>query len=172
MLCMSKKTEYALVALAHLAGQGGRVASAREIAREHSLPAALLINILKNLQGHGLLRSTRGAKGGYQIDRDLNSLSLHELIAIVDCGGDAGDGDCGCQEHAADVMRDLERNRVASSPGPVQALQFKLVRFLREVRVADLVLPGRRIDVPVERLKLSNNRVINDRRVSHADHAH
>ena len=172
MLCMSKKTEYALIALAHLAGQAG-VASAREIATAHGLPAALVINILKNLQSHGVLRSTRGVKGGYQIDRDLTALSLHELIAIVDCSGDGPEGDCGCLEHSEDVTRNLERNRVASPHGPVQALQFKLVRFLKEVRVADLVLPGRRIDVPIERLKLKDNKVNNnnDRRLSHADHA-
>src|SRR5688500_17264052 len=110
MLCMSKKTEYALIALAHLAGQPGRIASAREIATAQNLPAALLINILKNLQCHGLLRSTRGVKGGYQIDRDPSTMSLYELIAIVDCAGDGADGDCGCLDHAAgDVTRDLER---------------------------------------------------------------
>ena len=172
MLCMSKKTEYALVALGHLAGQPGRVASAREIARVHSLPAALLINILKNLQSHGLLRSTRGVKGGYQVTADLNALSLHQLIAVVDCAGDSGDGDCGCQDASHDVTQDLERNRVASPHGPVQALQFKLVRFLKEVRVADLVFPGRRIDVPVERLRLKDNKKVNhDRRIPHADYA-
>lgn len=172
MLCMSKKTEYALVALGHLAEQPGRVASAREIARVHALPAALVINILKNLQSHGLLRSTRGVKGGYQVTADLNNLSLHELIAVVDCAGDSGDGDCGCQDAAHDVTQDLEKNRVGSPHGPVQALQFKLVRFLKEVRVADLVFPGRRIDVPVERLRLKdNNKVNHDRRIPHADYA-
>ena len=56
--------------------------------------------------------------------------------------------------------------------GPVQALQFKLVRFLKEVRVADLVFPGRRIDVPVERLRLKDNKNVNhDRRIPHADYA-
>jgi len=169
---MSKKTEYALAALAHLAEQPGRVASAREIARVHGLPAALLINILKNLQSHGLLLSTRGVKGGYQVTADLNALSLHELIAVVDCAGDSGDADCGCQDAVHDVTQDLEKNRVASPHGPVQALQFKLVRFLKEVRVADLVFPGRRIDVPVERLRLKGtNKVNNDRRTSHADYA-
>ena len=172
MLCMSKKTEYALVALGHLAEQPGRVASAREIARAQALPAALLINILKNLQSHGLLRSTRGVKGGYQVATDLAALSLHELIAIVDCDGDSADGDCGCQDAAHDVTQDLEKNRVGSPHGPVQALQFKLVRFLKEVRVADLVFPGRRIDVPVERLRLKDNTKVNhDRRISHADFA-
>jgi hypothetical protein len=59
--------------------------------------------------------------------------------------------------------------RVAQSVGPVQALQFKLVRFLKEVRVADLVTPGRRIDVPLERLKHKENPA--NRRLFHADHA-
>jgi len=155
-----------------MAEQPGRVASAREVARVHGLPSALLINILKNLQSHGLLRSTRGVKGGYQLTADLDALSLHELIAVVDCAGDSGDGDCGCQDATHDVTQDLERNRVASPHGPVQALQFKLVRFLKEVRVADLVFPGRRIDVPVERLRLKEaNKVNNDRRTSHADYA-
>jgi Rrf2 family protein len=174
MLCMSKKTEYALVALGHLAEQPGRIASAREIARAYSLPAALLINILKNLQSHGLLRSTRGVKGGYQVTADLDALSLHELIAVVDCAGDSGGEDCGCQDAVHDVMQDLEKNRVGSPHGPVQALQFKLVRFLKEVRVADLVFPGRRIDVPVERLRLKDPNKVNnnnDRRTSHADYA-
>lgn len=171
MLCISKKTEYALVALAHLAEQPTGVASAREIAEKRSLPAAMLTNILKNLQQHGLLRSTRGVKGGYRIDRDLAAVSLYELIAVVDCAGHGtpDGGDCGCRDHVQHVASELELARVASSQGPVQALQFKLVRFLKEVRLADLVLPGRRIDVPVERLKIRDH-FGTDRRLTHADH--
>jgi Rrf2 family protein len=153
MLCITKKTEYALVALGHFAEIAGRSASAREIAASRGVPHALLMNVLKNLQNHGLLRSTRGVKGGYRLDRDLNSISLYELIAIVDCASHSIDaGDCGCLDHLHEAANDLERARVAGSQGPVQALQFKLVRFLKEVRVADLVLPGHRIDVPVEHL--------------------
>ena len=157
MLCLSRKTEYALVALAHLAERLGVVASAREIAEAHGLPLPLLMNLLKNLQAHGLLRSTRGVKGGYRVEADLGALSLYDLIAIVDCHGssEAADpnGDCGCLDHVNDWSRDQSVARFAGSHGAVQALQFKLVEFLKGVRVADLVLPGRRIDVPVERLK-------------------
>jgi Rrf2 family protein len=159
MLCISKKTEYALAALAHMAEKPGQTASAREIARNANLPLALLMNILKILQGHGLLQSTRGVKGGYRVARDLTTVSLHELIAIVECQGPSEEEDeCGCLEHAADAIR------MADSHGPVQALQFKLVKFLRDVRVADLVLPGRRIDVPIELLNKQ------DRRIEHAHH--
>jgi len=158
MLCISKKTEYALVALTHLAEWPGRVASAREIAEARELPSAMLMNILKNLQGHGLLRSTRGVKGGYAIDRDMSQVSLYELIAVVDCEGHSPDGDCGCLDHVQGVAGALELARVAGSQGPVQALQYKLVRFLKDVRLADLVLPGRRIDVPVEQLKITRSK--------------
>jgi Rrf2 family protein len=158
MLCISRKTEYALAAFAHLAEKPGQTASAREIAQAAGLPLALLMNILKNLQSHGLLQSTRGVKGGYRIAREMSDVSLHELIAIVECHGRLGEGECGCLEHAVEAIR------MADSHGPVQALQFKLVKFLRDVRVADLVLPGRRIDVPIERLNKQ------DRRIEHAHH--
>jgi len=168
MLCISKKTEYALVALGHFV-ESGRSASAREIAAARGVPLAMLKNILKNLQNHGLLRSTRGVKGGYRLDRDLNSLSLYELIAIVDCAGHNPVGDCGCLDHVREAANDLELARIAGSQGPVQALQFKLVRFLKEVRVSDLVLPGHRIDVPVEHLRFKET--YHDRRSNHAHHA-
>jgi Rrf2 family protein len=170
MLCLSKKTEYSLVALAYLAERANRVASAREIAQAHALPLALLMNILKNLQGHGLLQSTRGVKGGYRIQADLATVSLDELIAMVDCCGHSSDGDCGCLEH---VHADVPTMDLSSRPihGPVQALQLKLAKFLKDVRVADLVLPGRRIDVPLERLNRKQDTKQTHRRLSHADYA-
>lgn len=168
MWCFSRKCEYALVALGFLAEQPGRVASAREIARAHDLPLPLLMNILKNLQVHGILRSTRGVKGGYQIQADLDALNLYELIAIVDCAGHtAVEGDCGCLEKAHDAAREL--GRFGESQGPVQALQLRLVRFFKEVHVADVVFPGRRIDVPVEFLARKTNPIVN-RSLEHANH--
>jgi Rrf2 family protein len=163
MLCLSRKTEYALVALAHLVDPPGRIASAREIAQAQDLPLPLLMNLLKNLQAHGLLRSTRGVKGGYQIKVDLGALRLYDLIAIVECAGHIiadvaqlqSKGGCGCLDHVTDWSRDQHLTRFAQSGGPVQALQFKLVEFFKDIRVADLVQPGRRIDVPSERLKLT-----------------
>jgi Rrf2 family protein len=166
MLCISKKTEYSLIALAHMSENSDEVASAGVISRANKLPQALLMNILKNLQGHGLLKSTRGINGGYRIARDLDSVSLYELIAMVDCTGHSAEGDCGCLEHVQGIGGDFGLDRSADSHGPVQALQFTLVRFLKNVSVADLVLPGRRIDVPIEFLQFKENP--KDRRHTHA----
>src|SRR5438876_10320240 len=82
MLSFSRKTDYALIALAHLAGRGG-VASAREIAETYRLSTSLVMKILKRLQHKGIVRSVRGANGGYQLGLDLHSLSLYDLIETL-----------------------------------------------------------------------------------------
>jgi Rrf2 family protein len=130
VLCLSRKVDYALISLAYLAERPDRLSSAREVAEVCGLPLALLMNILKGLHQHGILRSVRGAAGGYEIASDLNTLSLFDLCEVLDKHG-----------HPARKM---------ALHGPAQALQYRLGRFMREVSVADLVTPGHRIDVPLE----------------------
>jgi Rrf2 family protein len=129
MLRLSKKADYALISLAYLAEHPRQIVSAREIAETCQLPVPLLMNILKVLHQRGIVRSVRGASGGYQIAMDLSALSLLELSRLVEAAP----------------------HRFALH-GPAQALQYRLVRFMKDVSVADLVMPGRRIDVPLERV--------------------
>lgn len=146
MLCLSRKTDYALIALGHLAERQERIVSAREVAKAYGLPEALLMNILKRLQQHRLVVSTRGMKGGYRIGTDLDAVSLHELIRILE-----GKVEPGCDhEHDPDGPIAVRRG---SAQAPIQALHYKLMQFLHDVSLADLVMPGRRIDVPAEALR-------------------
>ena len=138
MIALSKKVDYALTSLAHLVENRHQTVSARQIADTHGLPVALVMKILKSLHQHGILSSTRGVKGGYQIAVNLDDLSLGRLIAVVDGNGAA---------QAPGAPR-----RLSMQP-PVQALQYKIVRVLHDVKVTDLVKPGRRIDVPWERVR-------------------
>jgi Rrf2 family protein len=140
---LSRKSDYALISLAYMA-ERPEVCSAREIAAAQNLPLPCLMNILKTLHGHGLLSSRRGTKGGYQIAVNLDNVTLCELISIVEC---PGHGDCGCQEPAE--VEAVGRDAIYS---PVQALQYKLRRFLKQIKLSDLIVPGRRIDVPLERV--------------------
>ena len=144
MLRLSKKADYALISLAYMAEHRGRVVSAREIAQQRGLPAALLMNLLKAMHQRGILRSTRGATGGYQIAADLTQVSLLDLSRLLereDCDGD----------ETADPSKRMAIHR------PAQALQFRLMGMMRDVSVADLVLPGRRIDVPIEGVGVNSN---------------
>jgi len=84
MLNLSKKTEYALIALTHLACEPDCVSSARRIAEQYNMPLPLLMNILKKLARLGLVRSVRGAKGGYALCGDANQITLDRLIDAIE----------------------------------------------------------------------------------------
>jgi Rrf2 family protein len=151
MLSLNRKTDYALIALAYMADRSGQWVSAREIAQSAQVPLALLMNVLKTLHQSHILCSTRGTRGGYQITADLERLSLFDLTRVVarvepDAGG-AGEPEC-CGRYKIDT---------SGMHGPVHAFHHKLRRFLKAVKLSDLVLPGRRIDVPVESVS-SNGR--------------
>src|SRR5205085_10128996 len=118
---------------------------------------------------HDLLQSVRGASGGYRIAVDLNKANLFDLVAMMECPDKPGE-DCGCLDDAADPVTRLRISRNRGSNAPVVALQYKLVQFLKDVKLSDLVLPGRRIDVPAERLSAATGS--SQRRYAHADHAY
>jgi Rrf2 family cysteine metabolism transcriptional repressor len=71
VLKFSKKADYALMALQHIAAvQFGDVTKARivntkEIAEEHYIPVELLAKVLQTLAKHGIVESQNGPKGGY-----------------------------------------------------------------------------------------------------------
>jgi len=155
MLSLSKKTDYALIALAFLAEHPGRTASARQIADERALPAPLLMNILKDLHHGGIVRSSRGTKGGYQLAVDPASVSLHEMIIalegpvrLIECAPDD------CRHETDEEAQECRVSGRCAVQAPLQALHHRLVRFLQDVTLADVILPGRRIDVPLERIGL------------------
>ncbi len=84
MLALTRKTDYALIAVCHLARTGARVVSARDIAAEHRVPLPLLMNVLKLLNQSGHIRSVRGARGGYALARPPAEISLASLIEAVE----------------------------------------------------------------------------------------
>ncbi|MGB9625707.1 MAG: RrF2 family transcriptional regulator, partial [Phycisphaerae bacterium] len=79
MLALTKKTEYALIALTCLARAESRWVSAREISAQYGIPLALLMNILKTLAQSGLIRSVRGARGGYVLARPASDISVETI---------------------------------------------------------------------------------------------
>src|SRR5215216_5879060 len=93
MLRLSKKADYALISLGYLAERPDQVVSAREIAERCRLPLPLLMNILKVLHQRGILKSSRGASGGYRIASDLGRLSLMELSGILENADGDGSAD-------------------------------------------------------------------------------
>jgi len=84
VLTLTRKTDYALVALAELACAAEVFLSARQLAERTQLPHPILRNLLKKLAIAGILTSEKGASGGYRLARDPRGISAMAVIEAVD----------------------------------------------------------------------------------------
>ncbi len=91
MLKLTKRADYGLIALKHLAvrareaGAGEAAsASAKEIAACYGIPLPLLSKILQKLVRTGFLQSEQGTNGGYRLARRAENISALEVIREID----------------------------------------------------------------------------------------
>ena len=85
MLRLSKKTDYALMAMKHLASDPRRrTASAREIAERYDIPIELMAKVLTRLVRAGLLVSHQGVHGGYELAQPPAATSVAAVLEAVD----------------------------------------------------------------------------------------
>src|ERR671919_331503 len=126
MLRLSKKADYALMAMKHLAQKnGGPSTSAREIAEQYDIPIELMAKVLQRLVRTGLLVSTQGTRGGYALSRASSSISVADVIQAIDgpltvtaCSTENGE----CEQYSKCSIRDplwQIRERIAATLGTV-----------------------------------------------------
>jgi Rrf2 family protein len=85
MLSLSKKTDYALLALSYLArSESGRAANTKEIAEQYDIPVEMLAKILQKLAKARLITSTAGPTGGYRLARPATEITVAAAIEAVD----------------------------------------------------------------------------------------
>ncbi len=133
MLTLTRKTEYALIAVCHLARVGEKVVSARDIAEEHAVPLPLLMNVLKKLNRTGHVNSVRGARGGYVLKVKPEEFSLADLIEAVEgpvrfvrCSDTSGGG------------RPCARTGLCFIRSAVLKVHEKMRKFLSGVTIAEI----------------------------------
>ena len=83
---VSARVEYACLAVMDLAENygSGRPVQIRRIAQTHGIPSKFLVQILLQLKGAGLVASTRGVLGGYELVRDPADITLADVMAVID----------------------------------------------------------------------------------------
>jgi len=88
MLKLTKKADYGLIALRHLALAAAQTskgtASAKDIAETYGIPLPLLSKVLQKLARGGLLASEQGTNGGYRLAREAVNISALEVIRTID----------------------------------------------------------------------------------------
>ena len=85
MFKLSKKADYGLIAMKHLANHRDQHAcSANEIAEEYGISATLMAKVLQKLAKNTLVAAKHGSTGGYQLAKDPGRISALEVITAID----------------------------------------------------------------------------------------
>ncbi len=83
---ISKKCKYALKALTYIASNEfeNKKITTGEIAKNERIPRKFLEVILRDLSNNKILRSQRGANGGFNLHKSKNQIKISEIIRIID----------------------------------------------------------------------------------------
>src|SRR5579862_2130896 len=130
MLKLTKKADYGLIALKHLAMRSPASSSAKEIAETYGIPSPLLSKILQKLAKNGFLRSEHGTNGGYKLARESREITALEVIRSIDgpifltaCFTEHGY----CVHTDKCIVRD-----------PLQKVHEGILRLLANITIADM----------------------------------
>ena len=83
MLRITRKVEYALIALRHLQqAEKGQLASAKSMASIYGIPQELLAKILQRLSKENIVQAVKGPKGGYKISSDPKEINMTEFLKL------------------------------------------------------------------------------------------
>jgi Rrf2 family protein len=134
MIKISKRTEYALIALLDMSGNGSdSLVTARLLSQKYNIPPEILGKVLQRLAKKQLIISQQGVNGGYKLKQPLSTITLYTLIKAIDgplqlveCKM-ADKEICG-QETACIIKR------------PMEIIQQELTRFFTGITLESLSL--------------------------------
>lgn len=140
MLKLTKKSDYGLIALRHLAvGERAAVATSKEIAEAYKIPLPLLSKVLQALCKHGFVRSEQGASGGYRLARDPGRISALEVIRAID--GPVFLASCFHD-------KDCDQQNTCTVKEPLRKVHEGILRLLESITIRDLTADMPDLEIP------------------------
>lgn len=145
MLRLTKKIEYALIALQYMAQRRGQIVTSKEIAEYCHLSAELVAKVLSALARGGIVGVFHGVRGGFVLERNPATISLEAVIRsveghhvhLIQCEEEYGPP-CSIEPHC--TIR-----------SPLRILQMRIERIFESVTIADLLeLPTVELELPDE----------------------
>ena len=133
---INRKLEYALIALKHMKTKSpGELSSAKEISQQFHIPFDATARVMQILAQKNILKSEQGVNGGYQIVKDLNKISLGELMEFI--LGPVFLAKC---LHKEDLVESpCEVIEHCSIMSPMSTLNRKLNEFYNGIKVGELL---------------------------------
>lgn len=127
--------EYGVICVLHLARRAGEgLVSGREIAEREQLPPDYAEQILLRLRRGGIVASTRGARGGYELARPADAITLREILAA----SELTTFEVYCDSHPLNAERCKPGQECSIRP-IWQMLQRRIDDVLEGVRLSDLL---------------------------------
>ncbi len=137
MLQLTKRTEYGLLAMVHMADCPGEVQSVRRLCEQYPLPKRLLAEVLKDLARLGLVVSHRGTSGGYELARPAERITLADVVQalegapeLTNCDSSIAQGSGGCEVRPTCRIR-----------SPIQRVRATLWRTLEQTTLREIASP-------------------------------
>lgn len=81
---ITRKTDYAIRCVLHLAESEKKVVMINEIADEREIPKSFLAKIMQKLAKAGIVGSLRGVKGGFMLAKKASEISLLDIVEIME----------------------------------------------------------------------------------------
>lgn len=133
---LSRTVAYAVRATLQLAEKKSSApVPCSELASEGQMPERFLLQILRNLVTHGILRSTRGVDGGYSLVRPASEISLLDVIEAIEGPYDAGE--------QGETRQEVANTRLSEA---LKLLTENARRELESIKLSQLLEPPPRAD--------------------------
>ena len=133
---ITTQAEYGLICALHLARRSddGPV-TGREIAAQERLPGDYVEQIMLKLRRSGIVKSTRGAHGGYALARRPDEISVHDVISAAE----HSTFEVHCTSHPVEEARCSSSHDCSIRP-VWMLLQRRIDDVLQGVRLSDLLM--------------------------------
>jgi Rrf2 family protein len=128
MFRLSKRADYGLIALRHLATHSGEACSAPEIARRYNIPSELMAKVLQQLVRKELLQSHAGPHGGYVLARAPEEITIIQVLEALE-------GPLQLTPCEAD---DCEQLELCSIRDPLRGVKERMVSVLVDTTIQQL----------------------------------
>lgn len=140
MLRFSKKAEYALIAMVHIAKKtDDELTTARELSDKFDISLELMGKLLQTLVRHNLIASIQGVKGGYYLNKPMSDISIRSIVTAVDGPVEITT----CREN--DGTTKCKREKICNIRESIIGIQSALENFFNNLTLKDF--KEKRIDL-------------------------
>jgi Rrf2 family cysteine metabolism transcriptional repressor len=150
MLKLSKKTDYALIAMHYIAFlENDQIVNTKAIAEKYHIPLELLAKILQKLAKKGLVISHNGPKGGYLLAKDPAEISIGEVLEAIE-------GPIGIAECYHDEDNFCSQKAHCNIRTPMGVIQVKIIELLKGISLEQMHQETTNQESPVVHTQLQN----------------